>query len=114
MGQRNKKQRLAARCPFLLLILVVFLVVPAAAAQETGDIPVRIKDVARLVEDRPNQLTGFGLVVGLNGTGDGSQGFALDMVLNFLAHHGFTVDQTNIRVRNVAAVALSATLPTPR
>lgn len=111
MGQRNKKQRLAARCPFLLLILVVFLVVPAAAAQETGDIPVRIKDVARLVEDRPNQLTGFGLVVGLNGTGDGSQGFALDMVLNFLAHHGFTVDQTNIRVRNVAAVALSATLP---
>jgi len=111
LGQRNKKQRLAARCPFLLLILVVFLVVPAAAAQETGDIPVRIKDVARLVEDRPNQLTGFGLVVGLNGTGDGSQGFALDMVLNFLAHHGFTVDQTNIRVRNVAAVALSATLP---
>ena len=85
--------------------------VTAASAQETGGVSVRIKDVARLVEDRANQLTGFGLVVGLNGTGDGSQGFALEMVLNFLAHHGFAVDRTNIRVRNVAAVALSATLP---
>ncbi|NLC52832.1 MAG: flagellar basal body P-ring protein FlgI [Firmicutes bacterium] len=94
-----------------MIILIFFLMVTAASAQETGGVSVRIKDVARLVEDRANQLTGFGLVVGLNGTGDGSQGFALEMVLNFLAHHGFAVDRTNIRVRNVAAVALSATLP---
>ena len=111
MGRKNKKQRLLVRSPLLLIILMIFLLVPVASAQEAGGVTVRIKDVARLVEDRANQLTGFGLVVGLNGTGDGSQGFALDMVLNFLAHHGFTVDRANIRVRNVAAVALSATLP---
>ncbi len=111
MGRKNKKQRLLVRSPLLLIILMIFLLVPVASAQEVGGVTVRIKDVARLVEDRANQLTGFGLVVGLNGTGDGSQGFALDMVLNFLAHHGFTVDRANIRVRNVAAVALSATLP---
>lgn len=111
MGQRKKKRRLVVSSLAFLIILVNFLLVPAASSQEAGGVTVRIKDVARLVEDRANQLTGFGLVVGLNGTGDGSQGFALDMVLNFLAHHGFVVDRTNIRVRNVAAVALSATLP---
>ncbi|MBA2133013.1 flagellar basal body P-ring protein FlgI [Capillibacterium thermochitinicola] len=111
LGQRNKRQCWLACCPFLLILLIIFLLAPAASAQEAGGVAVRIKDVARLVEDRPNQLTGFGLVVGLNGTGDSSQGFALEMVLNFLAHHGFTVDRENIRVRNVAAVALSATLP---
>ena len=67
--------------------------------------------MARLVEDRANQLTGFGLVVGLNGTGDGSQGFALDMVLNFWPTTVLPWTGANIRVRNVAAVALSATLP---
>ncbi|NLM37584.1 MAG: flagellar basal body P-ring protein FlgI, partial [Firmicutes bacterium] len=111
LGQRNAGRCWLARCPFLLILLVIFLLVPAVPAQEAGGVAVRIKDVARLVEDRPNQLTGFGLVVGLNGTGDGSQGFALEMVLNFLAHHGFTVDRASIRLRNVAAVALSATLP---
>lgn len=96
--------------PLLLSMLIMFLSV-GVNAQQAPEVTVRIKDVARLEEDRVNQLTGFGLVVGLNGTGDGSQGFALDMVLNFLAHHGFEVDRANIRVRNVAAVALSATLP---
>lgn len=111
VGQDKKKKR-AAYSPFLfLIILCLFLQPVLVGAQQEGTVTVRIKDVARLEEDRNNQLTGFGLVVGLNGTGDGSQGFALDMVLNFLAHHGFTVDQSNLRVRNIAAVALSATLP---
>jgi flagellar P-ring protein precursor FlgI len=95
----------------LILFCSLFILPVVVGAQQAGAVTVRIKDVARLEEDRANQLTGFGLVVGLNGTGDGSQGFAMDMALNFLAHHGFTVDRTNIRTRNVAAVALSATLP---
>ncbi|HEY8391353.1 MAG TPA: flagellar basal body P-ring protein FlgI [Capillibacterium sp.] len=111
VGQDKKKSR-TAHSLFLFLMILGFLLWPAAVgAQQEEAVTVRIKDVARLEEDRNNQLTGFGLVVGLNGTGDGSQGFALEMVLNYLAHHGFTVDQSNLRVRNIAAVALSATLP---
>jgi flagellar P-ring protein precursor FlgI len=106
------KQRFSTSCLVLLFLSMLIMLLPVGAhAQQAAEVTVRIKDMARLEEDRANQLTGFGLVVGLNGTGDGSQGFALDMVLNFLAHHGFEVDRTNIRVRNVAAVALSATLP---
>ena len=110
LGQ-EKEAAFVVHCPLLLLILMSSFWCRLLRPRRRGALPVRIKDVARLVEDRANQLTGFGLVVGLNGTGDGSQGFALEMVFNFLAHHGFTVDRTNIRVRNVAAVALSATLP---
>ncbi len=100
--------------PFNLLSFFTVLLTLCSSlhleAAENTLLTSRIKDLARLEEDRANQLTGFGLVVGLNGTGD-NQGFSMEMVLNFLAHHGFVVDRTNIRVKNVAAVALSATLP---
>jgi len=94
-----------------LLVLILSAQVRPAVAQE-GALTARIKDLARLQEDRANQLTGFGLVVGLNGTGD-QQGYAVEMVQNFLAHHGFVSNdpRINLRVRNAAAVALSATLP---
>jgi flagellar P-ring protein precursor FlgI len=97
----------------LLCFFIVLLIVCSSFQLEAAEntlLTSRIKDLARLEEDRANQLTGFGLVVGLNGTGD-NQGFSLEMVLNFLAHHGFVVNRSNIRVKNVAAVALSATLP---
>ncbi|NLW56596.1 MAG: flagellar basal body P-ring protein FlgI [Firmicutes bacterium] len=95
---------------FLLLLVLGARSLPADA--QGGVLTARIKDLARLEEDRANQLTGFGLVVGLNGTGD-NQGYAVEMVQNFLAHHGYVPSdpRINIRVRNAAAVALSATLP---
>ncbi len=104
-----RREGLFSPLSFLLILLLLLLPLNMGAEEEPVIIS-RIKDVARLEEDRANQLTGFGLVVGLNGTGD-NQSFSLDMVLNFLAHHGFVVNRSNIRVKNVAAVALSATLP---
>lgn len=73
---------------------------------------VRVKDIARIDSVRDNQLTGLGLVVGLEGTGDGRGAQAnVQMVANMLEHFGITVSPSDLRLRNVAAVMVTATLP---
>lgn len=77
-----------------------------------GSPAVRIKDIARLQPVRDNQLTGLGLVVGLNGTGDGTGSRAnIQMVANMLERFGISVDADDLRLRNAAAVMVTATLP---
>ncbi|HHV93851.1 MAG TPA: flagellar basal body P-ring protein FlgI [Firmicutes bacterium] len=71
---------------------------------------VRVKDIARFDGVRENQLTGLGLVVGLDGTGD-SRGVAIRMVANMLARFGIDIDAADLRTRNVAAVMVTANLP---
>jgi flagellar P-ring protein precursor FlgI len=72
----------------------------------------RIKDIAEFKGVRDNQLTGLGLLVGLNGTGDRSQTyFSTQMVANMLERSGLTVDPEKIRVKNIAAVMVRAVLP---
>lgn len=73
----------------------------------------RIKDIASFEGIRDNKLTGVGLVVGLNGTGDRSQTlFATQALANMLERNGITVSPTAIRVKNIALVSVNATLPT--
>lgn len=77
-----------------------------------GQPAARIKDLARLAGVRDNQLVGLGLVVGLDGTGDGRGTQAnVQMVANMLARFGIGVDQDALRLRNVAAVVVTAELP---
>ncbi|HZR84512.1 MAG TPA: flagellar basal body P-ring protein FlgI [Candidatus Binatia bacterium] len=74
----------------------------------------RIKDIAFVEGIRPNQLTGYGVVVGLQGTGDGQQAlFTIQSILNMLRRQGvlITVDPRQIRVKNAAAVLVTASLP---
>ena len=78
----------------------------------------RIKDVATIEGIRDNQLVGFGLVVGLRGTGDSSQTvFPAQTLVSTLERLGITVPQTgsnsasNMQVKNMAAVFVVATLP---
>ena len=72
----------------------------------------RLKDIAGLEGVRDNQLLGYGLVVGLRGTGDKPQTmFSVQSLTNILRRMGVTVDPTLIQVRNVAAVMVTATLP---
>ncbi len=72
---------------------------------------VRIKDIARVSGVRANQLFGYGLVVGLAGTGDSSGAFfTVQSVANMLARLGVTVPAARLRVRNVAAVMATAEL----
>lgn len=70
----------------------------------------RIKDIARLQGVRNNQLTGMGLVVGLNGTGDSSK-TNIQIVSNVLYKLGYTLQIPDLKAKNVAAVMLTANLP---
>jgi len=71
---------------------------------------VRIKDIARVYGVRDNQLIGQGIVVGLNGTGD-KVVISTQMVTNMLKRFGLSTTQKNLNLKNVAVVAVSATLP---
>lgn len=93
-------------CALMLLFALVFpLVLPAAPG-------TRLKEIASLEGVRDNQLIGYGLVVGLSGTGDKAQTvFSLQTLTNILRRMGVVVDPTQISVRNIAAVMVTATLP---
>ena len=72
----------------------------------------RIKDISRVGTDGEIRLIGYGLVVGLDGTGD-SKGteFTVQSVTNMLARMGITVPQNKVKTKNVAAVIVSAEMP---
>jgi flagellar P-ring protein FlgI len=73
---------------------------------------VRIKDIADIKGVRSNQLVGYGLVVGLNGTGDSDNAiFTLQSMASMLEKMGVTVKPDDIQVDNVAAVMVTADLP---
>jgi flagellar P-ring protein FlgI len=74
----------------------------------------RIKDVTSVEGIRENMLLGYGLVVGLNGTGDKQQTiFSIQTLGNMLQRMGVNIKSqiSNIQVRNIAAVFVTATLP---
>lgn len=72
----------------------------------------RLKDLVTIEGMRDNQLVGYGLVVGLAGTGDKrTTVFSTQSLANMLQRMGITVDPTAIRVNNTAAVVVTATLP---
>ena len=99
-----------------LVVALLVISIPVHAA-EAGHL-ARIKDVATIEGIRDNQLVGYGLVVGLRGTGDSSQTvFPAQTLISVLERMGITVPQTgsnsasNMQVKNMAAVFVVATLP---
>ncbi|WP_420265107.1 flagellar basal body P-ring protein FlgI [Candidatus Magnetominusculus dajiuhuensis] len=70
----------------------------------------RLKDIASIKGVRENQLVGYGLVVGLAGTGD-SKGSMVQSVINMLTRMGVSVSTKDIISKNVAAVMVTADLP---
>lgn len=72
----------------------------------------QIKDIASIVGVRENQLIGYGLVVGLNGTGDGSSSeFTIQSISNMLQTVNVKVNPDDIKSKNTAAVMVTAKLP---
>jgi flagellar P-ring protein FlgI len=75
-------------------------------------IEVRLKDVARIQGVRENELFGYGLVVGLNGTGDRDGTiFTAQSIANMLQRLNVQVPRVQLRVKNVAAVIVTAKIP---
>jgi flagellar P-ring protein precursor FlgI len=93
-------------------LMITALVLAASIQTAFAGQVVRIKDITRPSGARQNQLMGYGLVVGLDGTGDGRQTiFTTQMVANMLQHFNISVSASQIRVGNAAAVIVSADLP---
>ena len=94
-----------------LLLIFGFISQPIMAQLSTLDYPsVRIKDVAKIIEARDNPLIGYGLVVGLRGTGDSSTGVTEASMVNLLSKLGVPAG-AGLGSRNVASVMVTATLP---
>lgn len=93
-------------------ICIMLLALCILTTQAAADQVVRIKDIARIEGARSNQLFGYGLVVGLEGTGDTQQTlFTVQSVSNMLQKLGVSVPAGRIKVKNVAAVMVTADLP---
>jgi len=91
---------------FFLMLLVMLL--PSVAAAD------RIKDMASIQGVRDNQLIGYGLVVGLDGSGDQTTQtpFTVQSIISMLSQMGINLPQgTSLQLKNVAAVMVTATLP---
>lgn len=99
------------------VLLILLTVTSSAFAQQLDglhyDTPVvRVKDIARIQGVRDNQIYGLGLVVGLQGTGDSSGARAnVQMIANMLEEFGITVSASDLRLRNIAAVMVTADIP---
>jgi flagellar P-ring protein precursor FlgI len=98
----------------LLLRGLAMLWIAAAGFGGVGAHAARVKDLAQVQGVRTNQLVGYGLVVGLNGTGDQTSQapFTVQSLTNMLAQLGVTVpSNVTPQLKNVAAVAVHAVLP---
>jgi len=94
----------------LCALLVLWFSLPGGVLQAS---PARIKDLVEVDGVRGNDLLGYGLVVGLNNSGDSLRNspFTEDAIINLLERLGVNVSGEQIRARNVAAVMVTATLP---
>jgi flagellar P-ring protein precursor FlgI len=106
MRSSNFLQRLLPVVAWLAIVAALLLAVTAELQA------ARIKDIAGFRGVRSNQLVGYGLVVGLAGSGDSDNAiFTLQSVSSMLEKMGVTVNPADIKVKNVAAVMVTADLP---
>lgn len=96
-------------CALVAAALLLLPSMPAAVSAASA----RIKDVVEVEGVRANMLIGYGLVVGLNGTGDSlnNSPFTEQSLTGMLERMGVNIRGANLRTKNVAAVMVTATLP---
>ena len=90
------------------LILCILLILGCASGQAAAD---RLKDLTTIGGVRTNQLVGYGIVVGLAGTGDGSSGLTLQSLQSMVSQFGLVTDAANLTAKNAAAVMVTAEMP---
>ena len=101
-----------SRCEAGALAVLLTLLVALFATSDAG--AERIKDIASFSGIRDNEIMGYGLVVGLNGTGDKDGTYIFQPFANMLNRMGINVSQADIKgkTKNIAAVIVTAKLPT--
>jgi flagellar P-ring protein precursor FlgI len=114
MLRYNTHSRLAScsrLAPMIVAALLASVIAPSVIAPSVASAS-RVKDVADLAGVRDNQLIGYGIVVGLDGTGDSAQSlFTVQSVVAMLSRMGIRVDPASLRTKNAAAVMVTAKLP---
>ncbi len=94
----------------LLKTFTIFAILAFALSAEAAS--VRVKDITQVDGVRDNQLLGYGIVIGLEGTGDGkSTVFTAQAMANMLEKYGINVDAARLKLKNVASVMVTAKLP---
>src|SRR5512142_2567182 len=94
------------------VIPVMLVLVQLMCGQQATSRKVRIRDIATVEGVRENPLIGYGLVVGLNGTGDRRQTlFTTQLLANVMQKMGLQIPASAVRVNNIAAVFVTASLP---
>ena len=89
----------------ILFLLIIFSFAGGSVYSQ------RVKDIAYLTGKNSEQIIGYGIVVGLAGTGDSYRSsFTIQSVTSMLKRFGITVPQTDLKTKNVAAVIVTATL----
>lgn len=91
-----------------LCLNVLFIALVFAASESQA---ARLKDIANIRGVRSNQLVGYGIVVGLAGTGDSKSEFTSKSIGRMLDRLGMKVDGKEVSSKNVAAVVITASLP---
>lgn len=90
--------------------MVALLLTVAIGVSETARAD-RLKDLTSVAGVRSNQLVGYGIVVGLSGTGDGNTQLTLQTIQSMVAQFGQSTDLAGIKGKNAAAVMVTADLP---
>ena len=103
---------MVARSGMIVLAVLMAVMPLRATADEDHPRGVQIKDITEVEGIRDNPIMGYGVVVGLNRTGDSQQTiFSTQTLANLLQRMGVQVPSTTLRVNNMAAVFVTATLP---
>ncbi|MBA4356377.1 MAG: flagellar biosynthesis protein FlgA [Desulfovibrio sp.] len=103
----TRRRELARTLAVILLCLAMLIVAGVAPAHAA-----RLKDIASFSGVRNNELVGYGLVVGLSGTGDGTTNeFTIRSMTNMLEKMGVSVNPANLKPKNTAAVMVTAKMP---
>ncbi|MGM0607162.1 MAG: flagellar basal body P-ring protein FlgI [Candidatus Muiribacteriota bacterium] len=91
--------------------IIMFLIWTLSLLCISAQMSVSLKDIARFgADNRENQLTGYGIVGGLDGTGDNNM-LALQSTINFLNNFGVNTNADDFNTNNIAAVIVTATIP---
>jgi flagellar P-ring protein precursor FlgI len=116
LKSKIKNQKSKMFLPFTFSVIFAFCLLPFVPAGNRFCLSTaqaaRIKDVAQVEGFRSNQLFGYGLIAGLDGTGDRQNTeFTVQSLTNLLQEYHIRVDPDAVRVKNVAAVMVTAEIP---
>ncbi|HEY0712803.1 MAG TPA: flagellar basal body P-ring protein FlgI, partial [Polyangia bacterium] len=110
--RKHRSDRVSFGKKLLIALWCGLVALAGAGAKPVFGAPVRVKELVDVQGVRENALYGYGLVVGLAGTGDSERVFFTSQSISgMLGRLGIRIDPKDVRVRNVAAVMVTARLP---